>query len=294
MYVYYSMFGFQRVGDLIWAAADSRTKGFLFGGTAGRTTLNGEGLQHEDGHSHLMASTVPSCKAYDPAFAFEIAVITQDGIRRMYQEQEDCFYYVTLMNENYAQPPMPKGVEEGIRRGLYLFKAGEAKKGAPRVRLLGSGTIMQQVLRAQELLAEKFGVSADVYSVTSYTELRHDCLSVERHNRLHPGRKAQLPYVTEVLGKEDAPVVAASDYMRALPDLVAPFVPGGILSLGTDGFGRSDSRQALRRHFEVDAEHVAYAALSALAQRGLVDTKKLNEAIKTLGINPNYPDPWTL
>ncbi|MCC7479748.1 pyruvate dehydrogenase (acetyl-transferring), homodimeric type [bacterium] len=294
MYVYYSMFGFQRVGDLIWAAADSRTKGFLFGGTSGRTTLNGEGLQHEDGHSHLIASTVPTCRAYDPAFAFELAVITQDGIRRMYEEQEDCFYYVTVMNENYLQPAMPKGVEEGIRRGIYLFKPGVAKKGAPRVRLLGSGTIMQQVLRAQELLAEQFGVSADVYSATSYTELRNDGMSCERHNRLHPGAKARVPYITQVLGKEDTPVVAASDYMRALPDLVAAWVPGGIISLGTDGFGRSESRAALRRHFEVDAEHIAFAALSGLAQRGQFDAKKLKDALKSLGLDADYPDPWTL
>ena len=292
-YIFYSMFGFQRVGDLIWAAADCRVRGFLLGGTAGRTTLNGEGLQHEDGHSQLVAQTVPNLLSYDPAFAYEVAVIVQDGLRRMYQEQEDIFYYITLMNENYAQPAMPEGVEEGIRKGMYKYKAVEAEKGQPVLQLLGSGTILNEVLRAQEMLAKQFDVCAGVWSVTSYKELRRDALSCERYNRLHPAKRARKPYVAQLLEKEEGPVVAASDYLKAVPDLIAPWVQGGIHSLGTDGFGRSDSRAALRRFFEVDAESIAATALYALSKTGKVKSKQVDEAIKSLGLDPDAEDPWT-
>jgi pyruvate dehydrogenase E1 component len=294
IYTFYSMFGFQRVGDLIWAAADTRTKGFLMGATAGRTTLNGEGLQHEDGHSHLLASTVPNCRSYDPAFAFEIAVLLQDGIKRMYEDQEDIFYYITLMNENYVQLPMPEGAEDGIKRGIYLLKSHKAARAQHKVQLFGSGTIMQQVLKAQELLAEKFNVRADVWSVTSYTELRRDGLSCERYNRWNPGKKARVPFISQALAKAQGPVVAASDYMAALPDLVGKWLPGRITALGTDGFGRSDSRQALRRFFEVDAASIAAAALSALARDGKLTAKQATDGISELGLDASKPDPWTL
>jgi pyruvate dehydrogenase E1 component len=293
-YIFYSMFGFQRVGDLIWAAADTRTRGFLMGGTAGRTTLNGEGLQHEDGHTHVMASTVPTCISYDPAFAYEIAVIVQDGIRRMYQEQEDVFYYITLMNENYVQPAMPEGAEEGILKGVYKVRPHKAKKGQAKVQLLGSGTILRAALAAQDLLAERYNVSADVWSVTSYNELRREAQACERWNRLHPASKPRVPYVTQVFDKTEGPVVAASDYMKILPDGIGKWVRGGILSLGTDGFGRSDSRRALRRFFEVDAEHIAAAALYRLSQDGQRDAKDVATALKELGLDPDAPAPWTV
>jgi pyruvate dehydrogenase E1 component len=290
-FIFYSMFGFQRVGDLIWAAADTRTRGFLMGGTAGRTTLNGEGLQHEDGHTHVMASTVPNCISYDPAYIYEIAVIVQDGIRRMYQEQEDVFYYVTLMNENYEHPAMPEGAEEGIRRGIYKLRAHKGKKGQPKVQLFGSGTILRQVEAAQELL-DKYGVSADVWSVTSYNELRREAQECERWNRLHPTSKAKVPYITQVMEKEQGPVVAASDYMKILPDSIGKWVPQGVFSLGTDGFGRSDSRAALRRFFEVDSANVAAAALYQLALSGEIEKSVVSKAVKELGINPEAPTPW--
>jgi len=290
-FIYYSMFGFQRVGDLVWAASDMRTKGFLLGGTSGRTTLNGEGLQHEDGHSHILFSVVPTIHTYDPAFAYEVAVILQDGLRRMYAENEEIMYYMTLMNEPYEMPHMPKGAEEGIRRGIYLYDSAPVKKGQHKVQLLGSGTILREVIRARELL-EGFGVSADVWSVPSYNELRRDALACERWNRLNPGKKARTPYVAKVTANASGPFVAASDYMKALPEMIARWLPGPLHSLGTDGFGRSDSRAALRRFFEVDAECITAAALYALHQEGKLEAADVNKAIKKLGIDPAKADPW--
>ena len=290
-YIYYSMFGYQRVGDLIWAAADSRAKGFLLGATAGRTTLNGEGLQHEDGHSPLLFSVVPSCRVYDPAYAYEVAVIIHDGLKRMYQDQESCFYYLTLYNENYMQPPMPAGVEDGIVKGLYLYKASDAKDKARRVQLLGSGVLVKDSLKAQELLAEKFGVAADVWSAPSYVQLRRDAIECDRWNLMHPDQEEKVPYVVSQLGAAEGPIVATSDYMRAVPEMIAKWFPGRFLALGTDGFGRSDSREALRRHFEVDANHTAWAALVQLARAGKFPKKDLAKAQKELGIDPNKVDP---
>jgi pyruvate dehydrogenase E1 component len=293
-YIYYSMFGYQRVGDLIWAAADSRAKGFLLGATSGRTTLNGEGLQHEDGHNPILFSVVPSCRVYDPAWAYEVAVIVRDGLKRMYQDQESCFYYVTLYNENYMQPAMPSGVEDGIIKGLYLYKASDlkAEKGK-RVQLLGSGVLLKDVVRAQELLAAKFGVAADVWSATSYVQLRREALEAERWNMLHPEEAQKVPYVMSQLSATEGPIVATSDYMKALPEMIAKWFPERFFALGTDGFGRSDTRPALRRHFEVDAEHTAYAALWRLALAGKFPKKDLAKAMKELGIDPNQPDPAT-
>jgi pyruvate dehydrogenase E1 component len=286
-YIYYSMFGFQRVGDLAWAAGDSRARGFLLGGTAGRTTLNGEGLQHEDGHSHVQASLIPNCIAYDPAYAYELAVIIHDGLRRMVGEHEDVFYYLTVMNENYAQPAMPEGAQEGILRGMHVVSEAD---GEADVQLLGSGTILREVLAAADLLREDFGVSADVWSVTSYSELRRDGMEAERHNRLHPGEDATVPYVAEALGaRGGGPVVAASDYIRALPDMIRPWVEGPYTVLGTDGFGRSDYRKALRRFFEVDRHHVAVAALHALGRDA-----DATAAIEKYGIDPDSEAPWRI
>ncbi len=293
-YIYYSMFGYQRVGDLVWAAADSRAKGFLLGATAGRTTLNGEGLQHEDGHSPILFSVVPTCRVYDPAWAYEVAVIIHDGLKRMYQDQESCFYYLTLYNENYLQPPMPQGAEEGIVKGLYLYKASEAKSEKGRkVQLLGSGVLLKDVIRAQGILAEKFGVAADVWSAPSYVQLRREALECERWNMLHPTDEPRVPYVVSQLGPAEGPIVATSDYMKALPEMVAKWFPDRFFALGTDGFGRSDSRPALRRHFEVDAEHTAYAALWRLSLAGKFPKKELPKALKELGIDPDQPDPAT-
>ncbi len=289
-YIYYSMFGYQRVGDLVWAAADSRTRGFMLGGTAGRTTLNGEGLQHEDGHSHVLFSVVPNCRAYDPAFGYEVAVIIQDGLRRMIGEQEDVFYYLTLMNENYHHPAMPPGAEEGILRGMYRLRSGSGS--GPRVQLLGSGTILREVMAAAELLESDFGVAADVWSVTSFTELRRDGIEVERWNMLHPTDSPRRPYVAEKLG--DAPTVAATDYIRAFADQIRQWVPGSYRVLGTDGFGRSDYRRALRRFFEVDRDHVVLAALTELAAAGAVDRRVVAEAIKRFDIDPEAPMPTTV
>jgi pyruvate dehydrogenase E1 component len=294
-YIYYSMFGFQRIGDLAWAAADCRARGFLLGGTAGRTTLNGEGLQHEDGHSHLQAMTVPTCRAYDPAFAYELAVVIEDGINAMYVRNEECFYYLTIYNESYDMPAMPgEHVREGIIRGLYPFRAVKPDGAKLEVQLLGSGVILNEVLRAQQILADKYKVASTVYSATSYVTLRRDALECERHNRLHPDEPAVMPYVQTVLGGTKGPVVASSDYMRALPELVGPYLDGRLVALGTDGFGRSETRQALRRFFEVDAEHVAVAALSALAERGELDRAVVKKAIAELGIDPEAPPPWTV
>jgi pyruvate dehydrogenase E1 component len=290
-YVFYSMFGFQRVGDLAWAAGDSRARGFLIGGTAGRTTLNGEGLQHEDGHSHVLASVIPNCVAYDPTYAYELGVIVREGLRRMCTEQEDVFYYLTVMNENYVHPPMPAGVEEAILRGLYLLREAPAGDG-PRVQLLGSGAILREVEAAAELLRDDFGVAADVWSATSFTELRREGLEVERWNRLNPTEPQRRAYVEECLGGREGPVVAASDYIRTFADQIRPFVPGRYVVLGTDGFGRSDYRVALRRFFEVDRHHVALAALKALADEGAVEPSVVASAIERYGIETDSEPPW--
>jgi len=291
-YTFYSMFGLQRTGDQVWQCADARARGFLMGGTAGRTTLNGEGLQHEDGHSHLFASAIPSLRAYDPAFAYEIAIILQDGIRRMYQAQEACFYYVTLHNENYAQLPLegdPAQVAEGVVRGLYRFRQGQGDDKALRASLLGSGPMLVQALKAAEILKERFGVVADIWSATSYKQLRAEALEAQHWNRLHPGQPPRGSHLEESLKAMRGPVVAASDYVRQVPEQIAPWVPGGMTVLGTDGFGRSDTRASLRRHFEVDAESIAYAALLALAGQGGYDKAKLPQALKDLGIDPEKP-----
>jgi pyruvate dehydrogenase E1 component len=292
-YIFYSMFGFQRVGDLAWAAADSRARGFLLGGTAGRTTLNGEGLQHEDGHSHVLASTIPNCRAYDPTFGYELAVIIQDGLRRMCAEQEDVFYYLTVMNENYAHPAMPEGAEEGILRGMYLLREGEGK--GPRVQLMGSGTILREVIAGGDLLRDDFGVEADVWSATSFTELHRDGMAAERWSRLHPTEDPRPSYVEQCLTGRDGPVVASTDYIRTFADQIRPFVRGRRYEvLGTDGFGRSDYRVKLRRFFEVDRHHVAIAALRALADEGTVEREKVAEAIERYGVDPDVPPPWTV
>jgi len=290
-YTYYSMFGFQRVGDQIWAAADMRTRGFLLGATAGRTTLNGEGLQHQDGHSHVFASVSPNLRAYDPAFAYELAVIIQDGMRRMYQDGESIFYYLTLYNENYAMPPMPDGVTEGILRGMYKLQSAEASVNGNKVHLLGSGPLLNESLRAQRILAEQFNVAADVWSVTSYPELRRDALEAERWNRLHPTAEPRRSYVEETLESEEGPFIAVSDYVKSVPEMIARWVRGGLEPLGTDGFGRSESRPALRRFFEVDAEFIALAALGRLARLGKVDSSVVQSAVGQLGIDPEKPGP---
>jgi pyruvate dehydrogenase E1 component len=288
-FIYYSMFGFQRVGDSIWAFGDARGKGFLCGGTAGRSTLAGEGLQHQDGHSLVHASTVPNCVAYDPAYAYEIAIIVQDGIRRMYQNQEAIFYYLTLYNENYPMPAMPEGLDpEGVLRGIYRFKTPE--KGKPQVHLFGSGPILNEALRAQQILAGKYDVPSDVWSVTSYNELRREALAVERWNRLHPGQPARTPYLLDALKGSDGPVIAASDYMKVVADQIAPWLPGRMETLGTDGFGRSDNREHLRRHFEINAESIAAAALSRLARDGKFDAARAVAAFKELGVDTEKID----
>ena len=304
-YIFYSMFGFQRTGDEFWAFGDSRGRGFLLGATAGRTTLNGEGLQHEDGHSLLLASVFPSCRVYDPAFAYETAVIVRDGIERMYGRGEDVFYYLTLYNENHPMPPRPDAAtDDAVVRGLYRFReapaidgAGSGRPGGPlRATLLGSGSIMQQVLQAQQLLAERFGIAAEVWSAPSYQLLRSEALEVERWNRLHPADPPRTPYVTEALSEAGTrgPIVAASDWVKAVPDQIARWVPGGWWrALGTDGFGRSDTRDALRRFFEVDAEHIAVTVLSELARCGQLEPAAVSHAIEELGLDPNAPHPLT-
>ena len=294
-YIFYSMFGFQRVGDLAWAAGDMRARGFLLGGTAGRTTLNGEGLQHEDGHSHVLASTIPNCVSYDPTFAYELAVIIHDGLRRMYQEQEDVYYYITVMNENYAHPAMPEGVEKGILKGMYLLSEGKARKNQPRVQLLGSGTILREVIAGAELLQKDFGIAADIWSVTSFNELRRDGLETQRWNMLHPEAEPRLSHVEQCLKDRPGPVVAASDYMKIFADQIRAFLPThNYLALGTDGFGRSDTRKQLRKFFEVDRHYVAVAALKALADQEAVPRKKVTEAINKYGIDPEKPNPTTV
>jgi pyruvate dehydrogenase E1 component len=289
-YIFYSMFGFQRTGDQIWAFGDARGRGFLLGGTAGRTTLAGEGLQHQDGHSHLLAATLPNIRAYHPAYAFEIAVIIRDGLKRMYVDCEDTFYYLTLQNENYAMPAMPQGAEPGILKGIYKFRPA-AKKRKNHVHLWGSSAILREALRAQEILEKKYAVSADVWSATSYQLLRNDALAAERWNRLHPSETPRLAYLQQILEKEDGPVIAASDSIKAVPDQVARWVPGGLFSLGTDGFGRSDDRKNLRRFFEVDAENIAAAALHRLALLGKVPKTTVRQAIADLGLDPEKPNP---
>ncbi|MES9874954.1 MAG: pyruvate dehydrogenase (acetyl-transferring), homodimeric type [Candidatus Sedimenticola sp. 6PFRAG7] len=291
-YVYYSMFGFQRIGDLAWAAGDMQARGFLVGGTAGRTTLAGEGLQHQDGHSHLQAATIPNCVSYDPAFAYELAVIVQDGMRRMYQEQENVFYYITVMNENYQQPAMPKDVEDGILKGMYLYKSGGRKK--TKVQLLGSGTILREVIAAGELLEKDFNVSADIWSVTSFNELRREGLDKERWNMLHPDKKAKSSYVETLLGKRKGPVIAATDYIRSYADQIRPFVPGDFRVLGTDGYGRSDMRSQLRKFFEVNRYYIVLAALKSLADQGEIPVGEVSKAIKKYRIDPEKPNPVTV
>ena len=288
-FTFYSMFGFQRVGDLVWAFADARGRGFMVGGTAGRTTLAGEGLQHDDGHSVVLSSVVPTCATYDPAYVYEIAVIIQDGIRRMYEKGEPRFYYITAYNEDYPMPEMPDGSREGILRGIYKFKAAEGGKAA--VQLFGSGPILNEALRAQQILAEKYGVKADVWSVTSYNELRRDALATERWNRLHPAEPERRPYILEVLQGSQGPIIAATDYMKIVPDQLAPWLPGRLVSLGTDGFGRSENREHLRRHFEVNAESIAAAALSRLARDKKFDAAKAQQAFRELGVDTEKMDP---
>ncbi|MCG7938186.1 MAG: pyruvate dehydrogenase (acetyl-transferring), homodimeric type [Candidatus Thiodiazotropha lotti] len=291
-YIYYSMFGFQRIGDLAWAAGDMQARGFLIGGTAGRTTLAGEGLQHQDGHSHLVAATIPNCVSYDPAYAYEMTVIVQDGMRRMYQQQENVFYYITVMNENYLQPAMPEGVEEGIVKGMYLLKKGGKHK--KRVQLLGSGTILREVIAAAELLEKDFKVTADIWSVTSFNELRREGLDVERWNTLHPEEDQRQSYVTRQLAGQQGPVVAATDYIRSYADQIRPFVPGTYSVLGTDGYGRSDMRSQLRKFFEVNRYYVALAALKSLADQGDLKDDVVTQAIKKYKIDPDKPNPCTV
>ena len=296
-YIYYSMFGFQRVGDLAWAAGDMCARGFLLGGTAGRTTLNGEGLQHQDGHSHLAAATIPNCVSYDPAFAYELAVIIQDGLRRMYVNQENLFYYVTVMNENYAHPAMPKGAEAGIIKGMYLFRGQKTEdrgQKKPCVQLLGSGTILREVIAAAELLEKDFGVAADIWSVTSFNELRREGLDCERWNMLHPETGRRASYVEQCLAERSGPAIAATDYIKSYADQIRPYVPGRYKVLGTDGFGRSDTRVKLRRFFEVDRFYIAVAALKALADKGTIKAGEVSKAIKLYQINPDKPNPATV
>ena len=290
-FIYYSMFGLQRISDFIWAAADMRVRGFMLGGTAGRTTLAGEGLQHQDGNSHVLALPIPNLRAYDPAFAYEIAVIIQDGIRRMYKEGENIFYYITVMNEAYAMPPMPAGVESGILKGMYKFRASEIKNSKLRAQLLGSGAILREALKAQEILGEKYGVSADVWSVTSYKSLYSDGIDTERWNLLHAGEKPRVPYVSECLADADGVLVAASDYLKALPNLISRWTPRRLASLGTDGFGRSESRASLRDFFEVDARFITLATLYELFREGKIGSEIVQKAVKELEINLDKPNP---
>ncbi len=289
-YIYYSMFGYQRTGDFVWAFGDARGRGFLLGATAGRTTLNGEGLQHEDGHSHLLFSAMPNVLAYDPAFAYEVAVIVRDGLKRMTIDGEDVFYYLTLYNQDYPMPAMPTGVEEGILKGLYLYR-GAVQQARHRAQIFGSGPMMLAALAAQEILAAKFDAAADVWSVTSYLQLRHDALAVERWNRLHPSEPPRVPYVTKALASSAGPVIASSDYLKAMPDLVSRWIGRPFISLGTDGFGRSDTRESLRRHFEVDAEHIVVATLASLCQQGEVPPGTVARAIQEFGIDPEAVEP---
>jgi pyruvate dehydrogenase E1 component len=289
-YIFYSMFGFQRTGDFAWAFGDARGRGFMMGATAGRTTLTGEGLQHDDGHSHVLASTVPNVLAYDPAFAYELAIVVREGMRRMYGEAgEDVFYYITLYNENWVMPAKPDGVEEGVLRGLYRYRPAE--RGSRKVQLLAAGPILHQALRAQEVLAERFDVAADVWSVPSFQQLRNDALEVDRWNRLHPDAEPRVPYLLQQLTSVEGPMVAATDYMKAVPDMISPWLDRSYTVLGTDGFGRSDTREALRTHFEVSPEHISYAALHGLCHSGQGSREELRRAIEELGIDTERVDP---
>jgi len=290
-FIFYSMFGLQRVGDLIWAAGDMRARGFLLGATSGRTTLAGEGLQHQDGHSHLLAYPYPTLIAYDPAYAYELAVIIQDGIRRMYQEQESIFYYITVMNESYLQPPMPKGVKEGILKGIYKFSNSKLNSSKAKAQLLGSGTILNKVLNAQKILEDKYQISADVWSVTSYKELHRDALQAERWNMFNPDKPAHIPYIAKVLKSAKGVFVAASDYSKTLPESISKWLPGPLISLGTDGFGRSDGRRHLRDFFEIDEKYIVFATLFNLFQQGNIELKVVKKAIKELEIDPKKADP---
>jgi pyruvate dehydrogenase E1 component len=291
-FIYYSMFGFQRIGDLIWAAADMRAKGFLVGATAGRTTLNGEGLQHQDGHSLLNAIAFPTVRAYDPAFAYEAVVIIAEGLKQMYQEGEECIYYLMSENEEYVHPAMPKGCEEGIIKGMYKCKGLDVNNAKARVQLFGSGAILNCALAAQELLAEKYNIASDVWSMTSYTQLRREAASCERWNMLHPTEKPRKSYIEQMLSGVEGPFISASDYVRALGEQIAPWIPGDYYVLGTDGMGRSETREALRRHFEVDAESITIAALSRLASAGVLQQKNVKDAISELGYDAEKPDPY--
>ena len=293
-YIYYSMFGFQRVGDLAWAAGDMRARGFLVGGTAGRTTLNGEGLQHEDGHSHLFSATIPNCVSYDPTFSYEVAVIVQDGLRRMYAEQEDVFYYLTVMNENYEHPGMPEGAEADIIKGMYLFRELKGRAAEPRVQLMGSGTILREVIAAAEMLENEHGIGSDIWSCPSFTELRRDAMTCERWNLLHPTDTKRTSHVATCLTGRTGPVIAATDYMRLFADQIRPYVPGRYRVLGTDGFGRSDYRKRLRDFFEVDRRWITVAALHSLAEDGHVPMQTVADAIAKYGIDPEKPGPWTV
>jgi pyruvate dehydrogenase E1 component len=293
-YIFYSMFGFQRVGDLAWAAGDMRSRGFLLGGTAGRTTLNGEGLQHEDGHSHLISATVPNCISFDPTFGFEVAVIIQDGLRRMCAEQEDVYYYLTLMNENYAQPAMPEGAAPGIIKGMYLLRAGDKKAKGPRVQLLGCGVILREIIAAAEMLKKDWEVESDIWSCPSFTELAREGNAVQRWNMLNPTAKAKLSYADSCLKDTQGPVIASSDYARTFAEQIRPFVPRRYVVLGTDGFGRSDTREKLRRFFEIDRHYIAVAALKALADEGTVPAAKVADALKKYGVDAGKPAPWTV
>src|SRR4051812_20835594 len=298
-YIYYSMFGFQRIGDLAWAAGDMRARGFLIGGTAGRTTLNGEGLQHEDGHTHIFSATIPNCVSYDPTFSYELAVIVQDGLRRMYAEQEDVYYYLTVMNENYEHPAMPEGAEAGIIKGMYLFREGPnqgkgAKAGKGRVQLLGSGTILREVIAAADLLAEDWGVASDIWSVPSFTELRREAIEAERWNLLHPTEAPRQSHVETCLTGRNGPVIAATDYMRLFADQIRTWVPGRYRVLGTDGYGRSDYRKKLRHFFEVDRHWVTVAALKTLAEEGVIEASVVANAINKYGLDPSKPNPMTV
>jgi len=293
-YIYYSMFGFQRVGDLAWAAGDARCKGFLIGGTAGRTTLAGEGLQHQDGHNLLLAATIPNCISYDPTFSYEMAVIIQDGLKRMYEKNEDIYYYLTAMNENYTHPAMPHGVEKGIIRGIYLLQEGKNTKAKLSVQLLGSGTILREVLAAAELLEKEHGVNVNVFSVTSFTELRREALNSDRENLFHPEEKSKVPYITKVLQPYKTPVIAATDYMRSYADQIRAFIPNRYVVLGTDGFGRSDTREALRNFFEVNRYYITVAALKALADDDKILFSKVTKAMKAYGISSKKPNPVTV
>jgi pyruvate dehydrogenase E1 component len=289
-YIFYSMFGFQRVGDLAWAAGDMQARGFLMGGTAGRTTLAGEGLQHQDGHSHLIASTIPNCVSYDPTYAYELAVIVQDGLRRMYREKESVFYYITVMNENYAHPAMPAGVEESIIKGMYLLREGQGER--PRVQLMGSGTILREVVAAADLLERDLDIAADVWSVTSFNELRREGIDTERWNLLHPEDPPRRCHVQRELARRPpGPVVAATDYIRAFADQIRPYVARRYITLGTDGFGRSDMRVQLRKFFEVNRFYVVLAALKALADEGTLEPSTVSEAIARYRIDPEKPNP---